>query len=410
MSNIKMDKKFFDDMIKDTGFRKVNEDSTLMHSRPKLRTPLLVINCIYGGGIPLGTVGEISGPPEAGKSTFLYQCVANYQEDYKNGVAAVCDMETSLDVSRAQTLGVDIEKLLRLPATSSEDAFSNIFKILNKMRDLHKEHKDVSLFLVYDSLGTGGTEKQKTATDKGDSAFNAGAMMEQPRILKQNLSAMFPYLEEYPIFLGLINQVSTQMGAYASSVGSGGGFGLKHLCHFHITFSKPQEAYEEGFLIKAISTASLKKSKLSPKMVDIPCHIDVTKGGKIDEIDSFVSYLALTNVNIVRAGSWYNIADTIDSMTKRYPVLEKSGLKDLKKNMRKNDFYALVQDNKNLQNFLQVALIDFINNIYSAQSNVNGEYKEELIKQCSYFNPEVDANYNPDDREKVIGELENLLQ
>ena len=50
---------FFTELTKETDF-KVAETGSLMHSRVKVKTPLAVLNCIYGGGIPLGILSEVS--------------------------------------------------------------------------------------------------------------------------------------------------------------------------------------------------------------------------------------------------------------------------------------------------------------------------------------------------------------
>lgn len=223
MSNI-LDNDFFTDLIKDTEFV-IAKSGSLMNSRMKVKTPIYVLNCIYGGGIPLGVMTEISGPPGSGKSTFSYQCMANYQEQYPDGVPVIYDMEASTDDSRLTTLGVDMDKVLRLPATSLEEAFASMFTILNKIAKAKEKFPNISSFQIYDSISSGGTEKQHSAIERGEGAFGAGSMMEAPRIIKQNLANIFPYLEKFPVFIGLLNQVFTQMTMYTSKLGSGGGMG-----------------------------------------------------------------------------------------------------------------------------------------------------------------------------------------
>lgn len=404
----KMDGAFFDELIKDTDFVKADTGS-LMNSRMKVTTPLYVINCIYGGGVPLGIISEISGPPSSGKSTFSYQCMGNYQREYPDGVAVIYDMESSMDNSRLKALGVDTDRLLRLPATTLEEAFSSMFKMFGKLEKLIEKYPDISSFQIYDTISAGGTNKQHQATEGGNSAFGAGSMMESPRIIKQNLMNVFPYLEKFPVFIGLINQVFMQgIGGYAPKAASGGGFGLKHACHSHIQFGSNTDVYEKGFLVGTESKVKLEKSKLSPKFVDIPCYIDVTKGGRIDEIDSFVRYLTNPNVNIVQIGSWYNIKETVKKMTERYPVLEtKAELQEFtNKNIRKNDFYRLCHENKDLLNFLQVTLIDFIDDIYPMQRDVNDEYQKKLMSECKYFDKPLSEDNNT---EEVLDVLDKEL-
>ena len=100
----------FIELMSDTEFVPAATGS-LMHSRKKVTTPLYVINCLYGGGLPLGILSEISGGPGSGKSTFLYQCMGNYQKEYPtDSVSVIYDMETSMDDDRLRILGVDTSK------------------------------------------------------------------------------------------------------------------------------------------------------------------------------------------------------------------------------------------------------------------------------------------------------------
>lgn len=163
---------------------------------------------------------------------------------------------------------------------------------------------------------------------------------------------------------------------------------LKHLCHAHIAFDAPKDDYKDGFLIGTVCNIKLEKSKLSPKFVDIPCYIDVTKGGKIDPIDSFVRYIAGNNVNIITTGSWYKFSDKVKKiLIERYPHLsdnqEFNSL--IGKNYRKDDMYEMIEKDPDLFNLLQVTLIDFLNSIYPAQSDINEEYKQKCMSESKYF-------------------------
>lgn len=381
-SNITIDDDFFKDLSKGTDFVMADEGS-LMSARMKVPTPLLVINCIWGGGIPLGIMGEVSGPPASGKSTFAYQCMGNYQKYISDGVSVIYDQESSMDRDRLHSLGVDVGKVLRLPSTSMESSFENMFKMLNKLKEIHKTKDTISSFQIYDTLAAGGTNKQHESINQGGGAFNAGSMMESPRIIKQNLLNVFQYIEEFPVMILFLNQVFTQgVGTYAPSVKSGGGYGLSHNIHIHIVFGNNKDVFEDGFLIGTESMVKLEKSKLSPKLTEIPCYIDATQGGKIDEVESFFRYCT-NKANIIKTGSWYSIADTIDYLTNRYYMDE--SVEGLKNNIRKDDLRNRMKEEPDLLDLMQIRLIDFINDIYPLQKDINKEYKQTIIERCKYF-------------------------
>lgn len=197
---------------------------------------------------------------------------------------------------------------------------------------------------------------------------------------------------------------------------------LKHLCQAHIVFGSNKDVYENGFIVGTESMVRLEKSKLSPKFIDIPCYIDITDGGKIDITDSFVKYLI--RIDLVKTGAYYNIKDTIDNAIQRYPILNKPEVLEYKKSYRKAEFYNTVKNDKDLLNLLQIYLIDYIDDIYPSQRSVNGNYQEELKKECRFFNEESDSgklsigaisdvitsSFNKDDENDLINSFNSKLQ
>ncbi len=81
-------------------------------------------------------------------------------------------------------------------------------------------------------------------------------------------------------------------------------------------------------------------------------------------------------------------------MTEKYPILEtKSEIQEFaNKNIRKNDFYKLCHDNKDLLNFLQIRLIDFVDELYPLQRDINDEYQKKLMSECKYFNQSLSSD------------------
>lgn len=378
-----------DDLIQGTDFIKA-EDSPSMNSvlRGKVPHPLWVINCICGGGIPLSIQTEFSGSPSSGKTTSSYIMLGTFLRDNEDGVGIVIDTEGSLDLERLKALGVDTSRIIRLPATSIENGFANMFRMFNKLEIKQKEGNNVSIMIVFDSVSSGGTNKQNQSAKAGESVLNSGSMMELPRILKQNTANVFPYMENIPALIIYINQVfTTGIGSYHPTVKSGGGNGFHHNMQFELVYGDPKDVYEGSFIVGSECSVMMKKSKISPKFVNIPCYIDVRNGGKIDEALSFMNYLSSGDIGIIKTGSYYNIKDTIDLMIERYPVLkDNKDLMNYYKSIRKGDLIKYIKSDKDLKNFLQVRLIDFINDIYPLQKEINNNFRESLISDCSYFN------------------------
>jgi recombination protein RecA len=62
------------------------------------------------GGVPRGRIVEIFGPESSGKTTLVYEIIAQAQK--LGGVCAFIDTEHVIDPTYARTIGVDIEELL----------------------------------------------------------------------------------------------------------------------------------------------------------------------------------------------------------------------------------------------------------------------------------------------------------
>lgn len=398
---------FFNELVKGTDFVKCDEGS-LMNNRPKVLTPLHVLNCITGGGIPLAIQEEVSGVPASGKSTFCYSMLGTFQKQYgDNGVGVILDLEGSTDDTRLKQLGIDSSKVLRLPAVSIEAAFENMFKMFKKLIDIkEKTGKDIKLFIIFDSLSAGGIQAQHDSIEQGGTAMTFGSgMMALPRILKQNMANVTPFLEKLDASVHYINQVFMQgIGTYAPKTGSGGGFGKDHMMDLKLEFGSPKnDIVKEGstdYMVGSYSNLKMTKSKLGPKFSNIPCYVDVRQGGTIDEVKSFFMYLQ--NSEYIKTGAWQCFDDIIDYMEERFgDKVNKTQLNTLRGNKRANDLLNILREDCDLLDFMQVFLIEKICDVYPAHSLVTNEFRQTLINRCNYF---IDKNVEV----RNVNELEDL--
>ena len=74
-------------------------------------TGALSIDLALGvGGVPRGRIIEIFGPESSGKTTLVYEIIAQAQK--MGGICAFIDTEHAIDPIYAKTIGVDIDELL----------------------------------------------------------------------------------------------------------------------------------------------------------------------------------------------------------------------------------------------------------------------------------------------------------
>jgi recombination protein RecA len=86
-------------------------DSAAAVQVPVIPTGALSLDLALGvGGVPRGRIVEIFGPESAGKTTLVYEILAQAQK--AGGTCVFIDAEHAIDASYARRIGVDVEALL----------------------------------------------------------------------------------------------------------------------------------------------------------------------------------------------------------------------------------------------------------------------------------------------------------
>jgi len=365
-----------DDLMKGTKFSRVSE-AEVMHRRGKVRTPIIPYNALMGGGFPLGAMVEIYGEPSAGKSSFSYQVMGEFQKQYDRGVSVIVDVESSVDEQRMRYLGCDPDNILRLPAGTMESGFEQVHKLLK--RKLENENaRELPVLILWDTISISPTDSQFEESDG-----LAGAMMKKAKLIKNNLSNMLPLIEDQPVLFLFLNQVTTKKGRYSSTLTSGGGYGLKHDIHQKLKFNRGDEEYDGEFAISAVNTLDIDKSKLSPLYGNIEFKIDIKKGGVIDELESVIEYCFNSNREILHTASgWYGFSEdfSID--------YEETFGKDVYDkyifftNKRRDKFLDILREDREIyKRIFAVLIMKRFSDVYEYQSQIIEPYKNKVIAE-----------------------------
>lgn len=151
------------DLISGSSFKFIGQEGEKgkgsLTDKPKVETPLIALDCLLGGGLPLGAILEVFGPNASGKSSFMYETLGNFQRQYPDGVAFIIDTETSTDDSRLRQLGVDPMRAPRMGAATLEDGFEQINKIIRKMID-DERYTGFPVMILWDTIASAPTRAQ----------------------------------------------------------------------------------------------------------------------------------------------------------------------------------------------------------------------------------------------------------
>lgn len=376
---------------------KVGSEVKVLTTRQKVRTPVEILNCLLGGGIPFGTVLQAYGPPKSSKSTWLYQMMGIFQKEYPDGIAVVVDTEASGDTERLSFLGVDTSRILRLPATSIETGFLSLLKMLDN-KSKNEKLKDTPVFVIWDSISKGLAQE-----DSKQSRMNA---QDRARIIKNYMSPMMAEIEKHNFVLCLINQAIYSTDRYGNrKLDAGGGVALKHDVHLSVKLELSSDYTEGSFLITRTSKMAIDKSKISPEIWDIPVVLDIREGGKIDEVLSLVEYF-LWNGWITQTSGWYTF-DNLADMNKDnpfYPILA-----NYSKKRRYNDMVQLVRDTPELYLALRYTFIKHLASIYKLQAKVMYEYQDKITAELMNYLQPYSIIYDPSNPNNKLDELKDKL-
>lgn len=358
------------DLIDGTQFQflKEGEGKGSLSDKPKAETPVLALNCLLGGGLPLGSIIEVFGANASGKSSMMYETLGNFQKQYPEGVAFIIDTETSTDDSRLRQLGVDPARAPRMGASTLEDGFAQINMILKKMVN-NPAYKGFPVFILWDTIAAAPTSAQLEKEN-----MYAGGMAERARIIKTALMTMFPLIEKQNVILVLLNQVMAEIGGWRPGVTSGGGNALKHDIHLRIELSGGKTEYDGVYAVSKSSQLSLTKSKISPIINDIPVIIDITKGGVIDQAGSLVWWMTKLTPALFKSGSWWSLEEWVYQKYK--PFWNK--IDGLGEKFRQTALYTVARENPNLVDLLQLIWLDSISERYTLQRKVCEDFRSQI--------------------------------
>ena len=358
------------DLIQDTDFRFITNtsDGGSLTDKPRVETPLYVLNDLLGGGLPLGSIVEIFGPSASGKSSFMYETLGNFQRQYPNGVSFIIDSEASTDDSRIRQLGVDPSKCPIMGAGTLESGFEQIIKILKKMVS-NSAYKGFPVMIVWDTIAGCSTEAQTK-----DGGMFSGGIAERARIIKTSLTNIFPLVEKQNVLLVLLNQISAEIGGYRPGVTSSGGNALRHDVHIRCEFKGGKTEFDGVFATEKRSTISITKSKISPIISNIPMTIDIPSGGIIDKSASLLEWMETVNPSLFKQSAWWKLEEWVYDKYKDYW----DKIEGFDGTFRQSYLDDTVRTNNNLRLLLRLIWVDMISERYTLQSEVCKGIREQI--------------------------------
>lgn len=173
--------------------------------------------------------------------------------------------------------------------------------------------------------------------------------------------------------------------------------------------------YDGVYAISKYSKLSVVKSKVSPIMGDFPITIDITKGGVIDRVESFIWWMTqLTSPTVFKQAAWWSIEDWCYNKYK--PFWDK--FDGIYPRFRQSKLYEIGKSDERFIELLKLIWLDLISERYVLQREVVKPVRDQIETklmmdlEVSYedFNPSsekeetVDTSVDISELSSILGE------
>lgn len=284
-----------------------------------------------GGGLPIGRVVEIFGPPSSGKSLIVNGIMGRIQR--AGGIAILDDVEESCSTDFMRKTGclVDPDCFVRMANKTVEQHFKAID---SQIKYLRGAGFDKPICIVLDSLAATSTRHEiEAGLDKVD--------MTRAAKIKSGLRQIGGELAKQKVLYIILNHVIDNIGVqYPSKLNpaksSPGGGGPKFHASIRIELST-RKLIEDNGLVKGVLTRfTVVKNKLTAPFRACEAQIMLDKG--VDPMGGMFDTLCRMGKVTQPAPGWYMYGD-MDRKARREDIESL-----LKKEFVENTKDAIIQD------------------------------------------------------------------
>lgn len=182
------------------------EDESPTHVKSWVSTGSTLLDYIVSnrrnGGLPVGRIIEIFGPPSIGKSHIATQIARSTQ--LMGGICVYIDTENATSVENLQALGVDVtRRFVYVDTHCTEEVFDTAEKTIVKAKAMQK---DVPITIIWDSVAASSPKAELL----GD--YDKETIGLQARAISKGMRKITGVIGDQSVLFICLNQIRTKIG------------------------------------------------------------------------------------------------------------------------------------------------------------------------------------------------------
>jgi len=182
------------------------EDESPTHVKSWVSTGSTLLDYIVSnrrnGGLPVGRIIEIFGPPSIGKSHIATQIARSTQQ--MGGICVYIDTENATSVENLQALGVDVtRRFVYVDTHCTEEVFDTAEKTIVKAKAMQK---DVPITIIWDSVAASSPKAELL----GD--YDKETIGLQARAISKGMRKITGVIGDQSVLFICLNQIRTKIG------------------------------------------------------------------------------------------------------------------------------------------------------------------------------------------------------
>lgn len=262
-------------------------DNNLFFTSPKSHIAFVnsgceTLNCVLGGGWPLGRMVNVVGDKSTGKTLLAIEAMANFQRDYPGARTLYDETEAAFDDAYAEALGLPMENVEHGSSATVEELF-------NSMEAFIKSLDGAPGLYIVDSLD-GLSDEAEMKRGIGEGTYGAT----KPKQLGQLFRRLIKPLEKSRVLLLIVSQVRDAIGVtFGNKHTRSGGKALDFYASIILWLANKGQNKRTVNKIERTVSVSI-KAKTSKNKVGLAfreCEFDLVFGYGVDDIGSGLDFL-----------------------------------------------------------------------------------------------------------------------